>query len=410
MLIQLIMKRLVNYGTLNLIDHAGKRYVFSATPEPQITLKLHTKRMERRLCYTPILALGEGYMDDEYSIEGGNVYDLLRFMAINAQNNNYSLIRTLSLGCALFFQLMHQYNPIHISKKNVAHHYDLRRELYELFLDHDMQYSCAYFRTLDESLETAQENKKRHLAAKLRITPGQKVLDIGSGWGGLALYLAKETGAEVTGLTLSEEQLKVATKRAEQAGLADRVRFYLRDYRQETGQYDRIVSVGMFEHVGVKHYGEFFKQVYSLLNENGIALLHSIGCATGPGAPNPWLEKYIFPGGYCPAVSETIKEIEPANLYITDVEILTHHYAETLRHWHTRFKANLAQIKIMMGERFCKMWEFYLSSCEVAFRDRGYMVFQIQMVKNPEIAPLTRDYIYEWEQTHEGKDLKIMNA
>jgi cyclopropane-fatty-acyl-phospholipid synthase len=400
MLLQFILKHLIKHGTLTLIDHSGKKYVFAGTDQPQITIRSHSKRFERRLCYTPILALGEGFMDDEYSIEGGTVYDLLTLFAINSRLTEMPLLKSLTANWSQFAQFMHRHNPIHISKNNVAHHYDLRRELYELFLDRDMQYSCAYFRDLDDTLETAQLNKKRHLAAKLRLKPGQKVLDIGCGWGGLAIYIAQETGAQVTGLTLSEEQLKVATARAEQAGLSDRVKFYLRDYRQETGKYDRIVSVGMFEHVGVKHYREFFDQVYSLLDDKGIALLHSIGCSEGPSAPNPWLEKYIFPGGYCPALSETIKEIEPAMLHVTDIEILHQHYAETLRHWHTRFMKNIVPIKKMMGERFCKMWEFYLASCEVAFRERGYMVFQIQMVRNPAVAQLTREYIYEWENAH----------
>jgi cyclopropane-fatty-acyl-phospholipid synthase len=394
MLIQYILKRLVNYGTLNLIDCTGNRFVYSGTPAPKITLRLHSKKIERGLCLNPLLALGEGYMEDDYSIEGGNIYDLLNFLALNTKDKKLSLFSALSLQTAPFFKLMHRYNPIHKSKNNVAHHYDLRKEIYELFLDKDMQYSCAYFNNLDNPLEIAQEDKKHHLAAKLRLQEGQKVLDIGSGWGGLAIDLAQKNDVEVTGLTLSEEQLKVATERAEKAGLANRVRFYLRDYRQETGRYDRIVSVGMFEHVGVKHYHEFFNQIYSLLDENGLALLHSIGCSTGPSVPNPWLNKYIFPGGYCPALSETVQQIEAAKLHITDVEILHQHYAETLKHWRARFMTSLEKVKAMMGERFCKMWEYYLASCEVAFRHRGYMVFQIQMTRDPTIASLTRDYIY----------------
>jgi cyclopropane-fatty-acyl-phospholipid synthase len=293
---------------------------------------------------------------------------------------------------------LHQHNPIGTSQKNVAHHYDLSEDLYRLFLDKDMQYSCAYFRDLEEDLETAQKNKKYHLAAKLKLEPGQKVLDIGCGWGGLAITLAHKTGVHVTGLTLSEEQHRVATERVKQAGLEDLVRFYLRDYRHEKETYDRIVSVGMFEHVGIKHYKEFFTQVSSLLKEDGLAVLHSIGCSTGPSIPNPWLNKYIFPGGYSPALSETLLEIEPCGLYITDIEILHHHYAETLRHWRARFMANADQVIQKWGDRFFRMWEFYLASCEVAFRRRGFMVFQIQMMRNPTYASLTRDYIMEEEE------------
>ena len=280
------------------------------------------------------------------------------------------------------------------------HHYDLSEDLYRLFLDKDMQYSCAYFKSLEDDLETAQENKKFHLAAKLCLKPGQRILDIGSGWGGLAITLAREAGVDVTGLTLSEEQHRVATERAKSAGLEKHVRFYLRDYRQETETYDRIVSVGMFEHVGVKHYKEFFKKISSLLKEDGIALLHSIGYSLGPSKPNSWLNKYIFPGAYSPALSETLSALEPLKLHVTDIEILHHHYAETLRHWRMRFLAHQDKVKSLWGDRFFRMWEFYLASCEVAFRKRGFMVFQIQMMRNPEYAPLARDYIGETEREY----------
>lgn len=388
------MGRFVRFGTLNIIDKDGKKHCFSATKTPEITVQLHAKNLERRLYYSPFLALGEGYVDGTITIKDGNLYDFLVFCATNLQNFNFSLIDPLLSRLASLRAFFHEKNSIYKSQKNVAHHYDLSEDLYRLFLDKDMQYSCAYFKSLEDDLETAQENKKRHLAAKLHLKPGQKVLDIGSGWGGLAISLAQEANVEVTGLTLSEEQHSVATKRAKEAGLEKRVRFCLRDYRDETETYDRIVSVGMFEHVGTKHYSEFFGQIYSLLSQDGIALLHSIGCSTGPTTPNPWLNKHIFPGGYSPALSETLSALERSDLRVTDIEILHQHYAETLRHWRMRFLAHQDHVKQVWGERFFRMWDFYLSSCEIAFRKRGYMVFQIQMVRNPEFAPLTRNYIY----------------
>jgi cyclopropane-fatty-acyl-phospholipid synthase len=291
-----------------------------------------------------------------------------------------------------------QYNPLHAARENVAHHYDLSDTLYDLFLDIDRQYSCAYFTRPDVTLETAQADKKRHIAAKLLLRPGQKVLDIGCGWGGLALYLARECGVQVTGLTLSSEQLKVAERRAAAAGLADRVRFHLRDYRTETGRYDRIVSVGMFEHVGVVHYPAFFRKLDELLSPDGVALLHSIGRMDGPGATNPWIRKYIFPGGYSPAMSEVLPEVEKVGLWITDIEVLRLHYAETLRHWRQRFLANRERIKNLYDERFCRMWEFYLAGSEVAFRHQGHIVFQMQIAKRVDAVPLTRDYMFDWER------------
>lgn len=400
MLFQCFLKRFVKIGTLNFIDCKGKSYIFSGTPTPEVTLRFYSKDLEHRLCHSPIIALGEAYMDREFTLEKGNIYDFITFCSLNFQQNNFSPIEKLRNHVASFTRFFHQKNPIHKAKSNVAHHYDLSEELYRLFLDKDMQYSCAYFTSLEDDLEIAQENKKRHLAAKLQLKPGQRVLDIGSGWGGLAITLAREAGVEVTGLTLSEEQYKVATERVKKAGLEDRVHFYLRDYRQEKATYDRIVSVGMFEHVGVKHYGEFFSQISSLLNEDGVALLHSIGCSKGPSRPNPWLNKYIFPGGYSPALSETLSALEPSNLYVTDIEILHHHYAETLLHWRMRFMASQGIIKSKWGERFFRMWEFYLASCEVAFRTKGFMVFQIQMVRNLKGIPLTRDYIRQEEKKY----------
>lgn len=412
MLFQNFLKGFVKVGTLNLLDSKGGAHRFLSTPGPEISIRTHSTAIERRLCFSPMMALGEGYMNGELTVRNGDIYDFIYFCALNVQKFHFSPIGTLVEHLASLRRFFHQQNPIHKSLRNVAHHYDLSEDLYRLFLDEDMQYSCAYFKSLEDNLETAQENKKHHLLAKLRLEPGQKVLDIGSGWGGLAITLAREAKVDVTGLTLSEEQHRVATQRVKEAGLEDQVRFYLRDYRKETGTYDRIVSVGMFEHVGIKHYQEFFSQVSSLLKENGEALLHSIGSSSGPGIPNPWINKYIFPGGYCPALSETLSALEPSKLYVTDIEILHHHYAQTLRHWRARFVAHHDRVKKQWGETFFRMWEFYLAASEIAFRKRGLMVFQIQMMRNSELAPLTRDYIAEEERKlnrRNGVKLSLIN-
>jgi cyclopropane-fatty-acyl-phospholipid synthase len=300
-----------------------------------------------------------------------------------------------------------QYNPVGKAKSNVAHHYDLSGSLYDLFLDRDRQYSCAYFESDDGSLEDAQLAKKRHLAAKLDIKPGMKVLDIGSGWGGLGLYIAEICGAEVTGVTLSEEQHKLSNDRALQRGVSDRVKFLLKDYRHLDQKFDRIVSVGMFEHVGVGHFKEFFTKVNGLLKDDGVAVLHSINRSDGPGATSAWIKKYIFPGGYIPALSEVLPHIEKAGLYVTDVEILRLHYAKTLREWYLRFADHRDRAKELYDERFCRMWEFYLAASECAFRFAGMNNFQIQFVKNQHSLPLTRNYIFQEEERLRAIDSKL---
>jgi cyclopropane-fatty-acyl-phospholipid synthase len=310
------------------------------------------------------------------------------------------LLSRLLNGSVTLFRRIHQYNPLPRARQNVAHHYDLSDQLYELFLDRDRQYSCGYFRDDSEDLDTAQLDKKRHIAAKLLVRPGQRVLDIGSGWGGLALYLAGECGAQVTGLTLSVEQQKLATRRAAAAGLSDRVKFHLRDYREEAGHYDRIVSVGMFEHVGLNHYRAFFAKLKSLLAPDGVALLHSIGRKDGPGTTSPWMRKYIFPGGYVPALSEVLPMVEELRLWVTDIEILRLHYAETLRAWRRRFERNRDRVKALYDERFCRMWEMYIVGSEIAFRRQDHMVFQMQLAKTVDAVPLTRDYMLDWEREH----------
>jgi cyclopropane-fatty-acyl-phospholipid synthase len=299
---------------------------------------------------------------------------------------------------------LRQFNPRPRARRNVEHHYDLDSGLYELFLDSDRQYSCAYFEQGEMSLEEAQAAKKRHLAAKLNLRDGLKVLDIGSGWGGLGLYLAKSAHVDVTGVTLSEEQLKSSQERARAEGLAKAVTFELCDYREVQGQFDRIVSVGMFEHVGVVHYRSFFEKIRELLSPNGVALIHSIGRFDGPASTNPFIDKYIFPGGYIPALSEVLPEVEHAGLLVADVEILRLHYAMTLRHWRQRFRASWHTAVELYGERFCRMWEFYLAGSETGFRYQNLMVFQLQLTKDQAALPLTRDYFHAAEQELRARD------
>src|SRR5581483_3988160 len=276
---------------------------------------------------------------------------------------------------------------------NVAHHYDLDGRLYSLFLDADRQYSCAYFEKPDQSLDDAQLAKKRHLAAKLRLNRDQRVLDIGCGWGGLGLYLAEFAGAKVTGVTLSQEQHAIANSRAVEKSLSDRAKFELRDYRDVEGPFDRIVSVGMFEHVGVNFYDTYFKKCASLLDRDGVMVLHSIGRSEGPGVTNPWIAKYIFPGGYIPSLSEVLPVIERSGLLVTDIEILRLHYAETLKAWRERFLAHRDEVERIYDQRFVRMWEFYLASSEMSFREQNMMVMQIQLAKRQGVVPMTRDYI-----------------
>ena len=400
MLLASVLPRVIRTGRLKVIDATGKTHLFEGAAGPTATVRLHDPALHWKLLLNARLLVPEAYMDGRLTIEEGSLYDFLDVLTRNDPSLSDSPLMRASNALSRLLRYLHQYNPVRRARRNAAHHYDLSDQLYELFLDRDRQYSCAYFQSPDDDIDTAQANKKRHLAAKLLLRPGQKVLDIGSGWGGLALYLASECDVDVTGLTLSEEQLKVAQRRAAAAGLADRVRFHLRDYREETGQYDRIVSVGMFEHVGVNQYGVFFDKLNALLRPDGVALLHSIGRMDGPGTTNPWLRKYIFPGGYCPALSEVVPVAERRRLWITDIEILRLHYAETLRAWRARFQQNRDKIRALYDERFCRMWETYLAGAELSFRNQGMLVFQMQMAKTVDTVPLTRDYITDWERTH----------
>ena len=401
MLLAYVLRRLIKAGQLTLIDAKGRVHRFGVSgAKPAATMRLHDPALHRRLVFAADLALGEAWMDGTLSVEDGTLHDLLTVLSLNLDTAPLMPWEALSAKFAPVLRRVQQYNPLPRARANVAHHYDLSDRLYELFLDADRQYSCAYFMHPDDTLEQAQANKKRHIAAKLRIEPGMRVLDIGSGWGGLAIYLASTCGVDVTGLTLSTEQHGKATARAREAGVQDRVRFHLRDYREETGEYDRIVSVGMFEHVGVNHFAAFFAKLKQLLTPAGVALLHAIGRMDGPGTTNAWARKYIFPGGYAPALSEVLPVIERTGLWATDIEILRLHYAETLRHWHERFQAHRGEIAGIYDERFCRMWEFYLQGAEMDFRYLRTMVFQIQLTRSIDAVPITRDYMVEWERAH----------
>ena len=402
MLVGLLLRYLIQWGTLRVVDAGGKLHTFSGEPGPTVTIRLHDKSLHTKLFWNPRLHAGEGYMDGTLTIEDGqSIFDFIDLVGANLVKLDELPIVKARNALTRFVRPIQQYNPIGKAQKNVAHHYDLSDALFDLFLDSDRQYSCAYFESPNHTLEQAQFAKKRHLAAKLCFDrPGLKVLDIGSGWGGLGIYLHQATGADVTGVTLSTEQQAFATERTRKLGIEQKVRFHLRDYREDKGVYDRIVSVGMFEHVGVSHYIEFFQKLKSLLKEDGVAVIHTIARYDGPSVTNPWLRKYIFPGGYCPSLSEVYAALERSGLKTLDMEVLRLHYAETLKHWSRNFRANRDKVKAIYDERFCRMWEFYLAGAEVAFRRQDHVVAQFQLARRQDAAPLTRDYMVDWERAH----------
>lgn len=394
-----ILGRFIVTGRLVVTWPDGQVTIYAGQPGPQARMVLHDWATVRRLIANPALACGEAYMDGGLTPGDCTIYDVLDVLIanLNHPDSRHTILHARAL-LARLVRSVSQFNPAGRARRNVAHHYDLNGRLYSLFLDPDRQYSCAYFPTGGETLDEAQVAKKRHIAAKLCLDrPGLTVLDIGCGWGGMALTLARDFGASVTGITLSTEQLAEARARAAAEGLSDRVSFELLDYRALPERFhrpwDRIVSVGMFEHVGVPHYRRFFDVVRRSLAPDGIALLHAIGRMGAPCATNPWIDKHIFPGGYCPSLSEVLPAVEKSGLMTTDVEVLRLHYAETLRHWRRRFAANRDTIAALYDERFCRMFEFYLCGSELAFRREGQMVFQIQLTRDPAAAPLTRDYI-----------------
>lgn len=357
--------------------------------EPELTAVLTDMKTAVAIAANPDLALGEAFMDGTFRIEGGSIYDFLQLttsqLALRPRSPKLTWMQRIKRGAEQANDRLH-------ARSNVHHHYDLTVDFYRLFLDEDLQYSCAFFETPDASLEQAQVAKKRRLIDKLLLEPGHSALDIGAGWGGLGLSMV-ERGARVTGVTLSTEQHRTANERATALGVTDRADFRLQDYRDLNQTFDRIISVGMFEHVGVPNYQEYFDTVARLLDDDGVAVIHSIGRKSPPNRTQPWVRKYIFPGGYIPALSEVLPAIERAGLWVTDMEVLRLHYAETLRHWRERFLARRGEALAMYDERFCRMWEFYLAASEVAFRELGHMVFQLQLTKKQTAAPLSRDYL-----------------
>jgi cyclopropane-fatty-acyl-phospholipid synthase len=400
-LLRVALNSLVRRGSLRVTTARGDVFAVGDGSGAQVSVRFHTAAAARGVLLDPDLKLGEAYMDGSLVVEQGSIADLLALVMSQTPGQTPGWARLQFLARYLWRRLQ-QFNLRERSRRNVAHHYDLDARMYALFLDADRQYSCAYFETADQSLDDAQLAKKRHLAAKLLIERGHRVLDIGCGWGGLAMYLAETCGAQVAGITLSREQLAAARARAEERGHAGAAQFRLQDYRDLNERFDRIVSIGMFEHVGVGYYDAFFRKLSQSLQDDGVALLHSIGRSEEPGVTNPWIRKYIFPGGYIPALSEVLPAIERAGLLVTDIEILRLHYAETLKAWRERFLAHREEVERLYDDRFVRMWEFYLAASEMCFRHHGMMVFQLQLTKRQGVVPITRDYIAREEARLRG--------
>lgn len=394
-LLDQLLRQAIRTGTLVVHPPVGAPLRYGDGQGRPVTVRLHDESLVRRILLNPDLGIGEGYMEGSFTIDDDDLHGFLALAVRNSQNAWRHPLHRFLWKLRYLSRVARQYNPAGRARRRVAHHYDLSGELYDLFLDSDKQYSCAYFRSPDDTLEQAQAQKKAHIAGKLRIEPGMRVLDIGCGWGGLALTLARDYGARVLGVTLSEEQHEVANERARAAGLGNRAQFRLMDYREVEGTFDRVVSVGMFEHVGAPHYREYFRTVREKLTEDGIALIHTIGRSTPPGANSPWIEKYIFPGGYIPALSEIMTAVEKEDFISQDIEVWRLHYAQTLRHWHDRFVANEERVREIYDDRFCRMWRYYLVACEQTFRCNRQVVFQLQLARKLQAVPITRDYLYD---------------
>ena len=378
-----------------LIDANSIKYIIgNPKKEKPITLRLLDKKLHYKLLFNPDLYFGEAYTDGTAKIENGSLTDFLEIALKNIGRNQTNILSQILNKLRGTYRYLTNFNVTKNSKKNVAHHYDISDDLYDLFLDPKRQYSCAYFKNENDSLETAQNNKIDYIIKKLNLKPNQKVLDIGCGWGSLAIEIAKKSQCEVTGITLSENQYKYSINKAKELNVENQVQFKLIDYRQLNEKFDRIVSVGMFEHVGRKYYKTFFNQINKLLNDTGIALIHTIGSVNQPRDPQPWITNYIFPGGYTPSMSEIIVPIEKSGLIISDIEVLRMHYSHTLRNWKQRFLDNKSKVLTMFDENFFRMWEFYLTSCEMVFKWNDQVVFQFQLSKDLTSLPTTRDYIY----------------
>ena len=403
-----MLSHLVKNGSLTLIDADGVSHHHgtlgndgsnSENSGPRAVVRLHDASLYGKIFLNPELVAGEAYMDGTLTCEDNTVIgDLLQIFHANAKNLRGRPFRRTMSGAVKKLRRFQQHNPVIKSRENVAHHYDLSNDFYKMFLDEEMNYSCAYFENEDMSLEAAQQAKLRHIAAKLRVEPGMRVLDIGCGWGSMAFYLAEHLDARIVGVTLSKEQQALAMARAEEKNLQNKIDFRLMDYREVREDFDRIVSIGMFEHVGVPHYTEFFDKIDELLTPDGVALIHAIGHRSPPNTTGPWIRKYIFPGGYSPSLSETFAAIEKSGLWVADTETLRLHYAYTLRKWRLRFEARRAEVAEMFDERFCRMWDFYLSTSEFAFRNGTHFNFQIQLIKSVGALPIHRDYMVEAER------------
>ena len=389
------LNRLIKDDGFEFLDANSKSYIIGKPKkETPIRLKILDKSLHWKLLINPDLYLGEGYMNGSIVIENGTLTEFLDIALKNVGREPTNSISNLIGRFRRVYRYLTNFNLIGKSKENVAHHYDISENFYDLFLDSKRQYSCAYFINENDDLETAQSNKINHIIKKLNLKPNQRVLDIGSGWGSLAIEIAKQSQCEVVGITLSENQLEYSKNKAKELNLENQVEFKLEDYRQINEKFDRIVSVGMFEHVGRKFYRSYFNTVSKLLNEKGISLIHTIGSSNPPRDPQPWITKYIFPGGYTPSLSQIARPIEDSGLIISDIEVLRMHYAHTLRHWKERFLAKKEIVLGMFDEKFYRMWEFYLASCEMAFKWGDQVVFQLQLTKDNVSAPTTRDYIY----------------
>jgi cyclopropane-fatty-acyl-phospholipid synthase len=404
-----MLARAIRKGRLTLRTPDGTEHVFQgAEPGPSVAIRVTDPSLDWKIVLNPELKAAEAFMDGTLVIEDGGAFDLLELVFLNKRHFDMTPTQVFWNGIARSLRRFMQYNPVTRARRNAGHHYDNGNAFYRMWLDPDMQYSCAYFPTGSETLEEAQILKKRHIAAKMGLQPGQRVLDIGCGWGGMALYLASVADVEVLGVTLSAEQLAVAQARAKAAGLQDRVRFELRDYREVTEKFDRVVSVGMLEHVGITHLKAYFMQVRDVLKPDGVALIHSISGKSPPGITGAFLRKYIFPGGYAPSVSESMLCVERSGLWLLDMEILRVHYAHTLRHWRERFMAQREAVVAMYDERFARMWEFYLAACECAFLYGSSHVFQMQLARERDAMPLTRDYIVEEERALAARESRAL--
>lgn len=391
----LMLRRFLRTGSLQVTLPDGQRHRYGDGSGAPLHVHLHDMATVRHLVLNPELALGEAYMNGTLTIEDGNLQGFLGLIVDNRDDAPRIWWQKLLPKLRIALRRFSQNNVTLRSRRNVAHHYDLSDALYDMFLDADRQYSCAYFRDPTDSLEQAQANKKHHIARKLMIEPGMRVLDIGCGWGGMARTLARDYGARVLGITLSEQQHAYAKATALREGLADRVDYRLCDYRDVTGTFDRIVSVGMFEHVGLPYYDTYFKSIRERLSPDGIALVHTIGWTGAPDATNPWIAKYIFPGGYVPTMTEVMRAVETSRLWAADIETWRLHYAYTLRHWTERFEANEDKVRALYDDRFVRMWRFYLAACEQTFRHGRQAVFQFQLSRSIDAVPLTRDYLYQ---------------